>query len=126
MRCCAAITTLPLLALALLAGPAQAAYYYVLPAFTVSACTDNGAGKVSLTVTGHNLTTALPVTLTGVTGCNAAINGTHTVLATGTDWIDIDLGYTSGLTVAGVASHGLNTSPYDTCSDKAVDGCYCR
>ncbi len=66
--------------------------------FTIESCTNNSAGKVRLTATGHDLSTenkATIVSSSGLSGCGEGFSGgTFPILSVGSDTIDIDLNYT--------------------------------
>ena len=68
--------------------------------FNVTACSDNGSGKVRMTATGHDLTasdTKVMVLSGGTSGCGSGFANTHAVLGYGANYVDIDLDYTGPL-----------------------------
>lgn len=83
--------------------------------FTIESCSDNGTGKVRLTVTGHNLSAANKATIidsSGLSGCGSGFTGgTFAIVATGANTLDIDLDYTGPKTGNGYILGRPTTQP---------------
>jgi len=82
--------------------------------FNVTACADNGSGKVRLTATGHDLDntdTKVMILSGGTSGCATGFANTHNVLAIGTNWVDLDLTYTGPLVGTALMSGHHITQP---------------
>ena len=95
--------------------------YYVTPQYTISSCASDGSSGVFLNVStsgfGVRQGLGLPITVSGVTGCNAGINATYTSAQYTATSTQIDLpgvAYSMPLTVMGKISNGSNTAPYTT------------